>query len=95
MKFKIDENLPREAVGLFRGTGYEASSVLGQSMGGAPDPDVASVCRRERSVLLTLDVGFADIRTYPPEEHHGLIVLRSKRQDKAHVMGVIGRLRRS
>ncbi len=89
---KIDENLPREALELLGGAGYEASSVLGQSMGGAPDSDVASACRREQRALLTLDVDFADIRTYPPEEYHGLIVLRLKRQDKVHVVDVIKRL---
>lgn len=92
MKFKLDENLPREAAELFEGAGHEASSILGQGMGGAPDPDVALACQREQRALLTLDVDFADIRAHPPEEYHGLVVLRLKRQDKVHVMGVIGRL---
>lgn len=92
MKFKIDENLPWEAVELFGDAGYEASSVLGQSMGGASDPDVASECRREQRALLTLDVDLADIRTYTPEEYHGLIVLRLKQQDKVHVVDVMRRL---
>ena len=65
MKFKTDENLPEEAAELLRSAGHDASTVIGQSMGGAPDPDLASLCRREQCVLVTLDLGFADIRTYP------------------------------
>lgn len=41
---------------------------------------------RQQRTLLTLDVGFADIRTYPPDEYPGLIVLRLNRQDKPHVL---------
>jgi predicted nuclease of predicted toxin-antitoxin system len=92
MKFKTDENLPEEAAELLRSAGYDASTILEQSMGGELDPEVASVCRREQRTLVTLDLGFADIRTYPPEEYHGLIVLRLRRQDKAHVVGVIEQL---
>lgn len=40
---------------------------------------------------MTLDLDFADIRTYPPDEHPGLIVLRVFRQDKAHVIDVFRR----
>lgn len=72
--------------GLLRDARHEASTVLEQGMGGEPDPDVASVCQREQSTLVTLDLGFADIRTYPPEEYHGIIVFRLKRQDKMRVM---------
>ncbi len=92
MRFKIDENLPEEAAELLRDAGHDSSTILGQSMGGEPDPEVASVCRRERRALVTLDLGFANIRTYPPEEYHGLIVLRLKQQDKAHVVGVLEQL---
>lgn len=40
---------------------------------------------------MTLDLDFADIRTYPPDEHPGLIVLRLARQDKPHVVDVFRR----
>jgi hypothetical protein len=40
---------------------------------------------------VTLDLDFADIRTYPPDEHPGLIVLRLARQDKPHVLDVFRR----
>lgn len=92
MKFKTDENLPEEVAELLNSAGHDASTVPAQGMGGEPDPDLASVCRREQLTLVTLDLGFADIRTYPPEDYHGLIVLRLKQQDKAHVVEVLERL---
>lgn len=92
MKFKVDENLPEEAVRLLKEAGHDASTITAQGMAGDPDPDLASVCQREQRALVTLDLGFADIRTYPPNEYPGLIVLRLNRQDKPHVLTVLEQL---
>ena len=91
MRVKLDENLPVEAAELLREAGHDAVTVLEQGMGGEPDPNVAAVCQRERRALVTLDTDFADIRTYPPAEHPGLIVLRLRQQDKPHVLDVLRR----
>jgi predicted nuclease of predicted toxin-antitoxin system len=88
VKVKTDENLPEEIAESLRAAGHEASTILEQSMGGELDPDVASLCRREQRALITLDLGFADIRTYPPREYPSLIVLRPRRQRKLHVVSV-------
>ncbi len=82
MKFKIDENLPVEVAELLRQAGHGATTVLEQDLIGEADPNIASVCQREEKVLVTLDMDFADIRVYPPEQFSGLVVLRLKRQDK-------------
>ncbi len=41
---------------------------------------------------MTLDVGFADIRNYPPEQYPGLIVLRPNSQSRNHLVQTITRL---
>ena len=87
MRFKTDENLPLEAAQLLRRAGHDAITILDQQMGGDPDENVASACRREDRVLITLDLDFADLRTYPPESHPGVVVLRLRRQDKVHAVG--------
>jgi len=92
MKFKVDENLPVEAAELLRQEGHETLTVSEQALSGSPDADIASACRREGRDLVTLDKGFADIRLYPPEQFPGLIVLRLDRQDRQHVLAVLGRL---
>lgn len=91
MKFKTDENLPTEAADLLRSAGHDAVTVGEQRLGGAVDSTVGSVCQREGRVLVTLDLDFADIRTYPPSHYPGFVVLRLSRQDKAGVLRVIAR----
>ncbi|HLP57334.1 MAG TPA: DUF5615 family PIN-like protein [Candidatus Deferrimicrobium sp.] len=88
MKFKIDENLPVEIAELLRQKGYDATTVIEQYLGGENDPKIASICRAEKRVLITLDTDFSDIRTYPPGKFPGIVVLRLQRQDKFHVMNV-------
>jgi predicted nuclease of predicted toxin-antitoxin system len=93
-RFKIDENLPREAADVLREAGHDAMSVMDQQLGGRQDPDIAAVCRAEDRTLVTLDLDFADIRAYPPSEYAGIIVLRLARLDKRSVIAVLQRLTR-
>jgi len=44
--------------------GHDALSVTDQGLGGSSDPQVAAICKSEGRALVTLDVGFADIRAY-------------------------------
>lgn len=88
MKFKIDENLPVEFADMLAAAGHEASTTAAQGLKGAKDPPLMAVCQQEARVLVTLDVGFADVRAYPPGEHSGVIVLRVHHQDKPHLLGV-------
>ncbi len=92
MKFKIDENLPVEVAELLQQAGYDASTILDQHLGGEVDSEIGTICQREGRIIMTLDLDFADIRTYPPKDFAGLIVLRLKRQDKLHVLGIVERL---
>ena len=89
MKFKIDENLPVEAAAILQQAGHDAETVHSEKLTGTNDQNLSAVCQKEDRILITLDMGFADIRTYPPKEHPGFIVLRSKRQDKPYIVGVI------
>lgn len=95
LRFKIDENLPVEAAEILNRAGHDAISAFHQGLTGAADKSIAEVCQEEQRVLLTLDLDFADIRTYPPDLYAGLIVLRIKRQDKLAVMTVVERLVRA
>lgn len=76
MRFKTDENLHPDVAGFLRAKGHDALTVWDQGLRGRPDADIAEVCRSESRALVTLDVGFADIRAYPPQNYPGLIVLR-------------------
>ena len=91
MRFKVDENLPIEVAQLLREAGHDVYSVHEQGLVGAKDHVLAEVCQTETRARVTLDTHFADIRTYPPENYSGLIVLRLARQDKPHVLEVMRR----
>ena len=91
MKFKIDENLPVAIAEMLRSAGYDGLSVLEQDLGGSTDALLRTLCQRESRILVTLDMDFADIRTYPPGESPGLIVFRLSHQDKPHVLDVFAR----
>jgi predicted nuclease of predicted toxin-antitoxin system len=88
-RFKVDENLPVEAAEALRLAGYDAMTVLDQSLGGTLDGPLAIVCREEGRALVTLDLDFSNILTYPPADHPGIIVLRLTHQDKANVLSTL------
>jgi predicted nuclease of predicted toxin-antitoxin system len=92
MKFKIDENLPVEIAQLLQESGYDAATVLEQQLGGKPDGNIAQICQQEDRIIVTLDLDFADIRTYPPSEYAGMIVFRLSQQDKFHVLNICQRM---
>jgi predicted nuclease of predicted toxin-antitoxin system len=76
MRFKLDENIPREVEALFRSKGHDAETALSESLGGAADALLLAACVREKRVLVTLDLDFADIRLHPPQDYPGIWVLR-------------------
>jgi len=76
MKLKIDENLPSESLELLRVAGYDAITVVEEGLAGAEDAALAEVCKAEQRVFVTLDADFADIRSYPPKQFRGIVVLR-------------------
>ena len=92
MKFKFDENLPSDLGALLRADGHDAHSVLDENLRGAADPSLAKVCQDEQRILITLDLDFAHIENYPPQDYHGIIVLRLARQDRDTVLAMIPRI---
>jgi Domain of unknown function (DUF5615) len=75
MRFKTDENLPLALCEILRSAGHDAASVREQSLVGRPDTDIAAVCMAEKRAIVTLDLDFSDIRTYPPGSYAGIVVL--------------------
>jgi predicted nuclease of predicted toxin-antitoxin system len=92
VRFKIDQNLPVEIADALRAAGHEADTVYEEQLAGTLDPVLGEIVRREQRALVTLDLGFGDIRTYPPAEYYGLIVLRPSKQDKPKVLEVFARV---
>lgn len=92
MLFKIDENLPVEIADMLVKAGHDAKTVNEQQMTGVKDLVLSEACRREQRVLITLDMDFADIKAYPPDEMSGIIVLRVRSHSKKYIMEVLSRV---
>lgn len=92
MKFKIDQNLPAEYAALLREAGFEADTVQDEGLGGADDSVISERARADGRALVSLDAGFADIRAFPPQENSGIVVLRTKAQDKMTLISIVRRL---
>ena len=92
MRFKVDENLPVQCIDQLRNAGHDALSVHDQGLSGAADPRIAEVSANEERVLVSLDLDFADIRTYPPSGSAGIMVFRLRSQDAATLQRVLARV---
>ena len=86
MRVKLDENLPIQLKRIFTESGHDAATVVDEGIGGATDAEVASACLVEDRVLVTQDLDFANIRTYPPSLYPGIIVIRLGSQSRDSIL---------
>lgn len=80
MKVKLDENVTAAAKRLFETHGHQCDTVADEELTGAPDAKLIDICRSEQRTLITFDLGFGDVRIYPPAEHAGIVLLRLRDQ---------------
>jgi predicted nuclease of predicted toxin-antitoxin system len=76
MRFLVDEDLPTAVVGLLIERGHEAQNVRSIGLAGKNDREVFNAAQSRAAVLLTADVAFGNVRTYPPAHHGGVVLLR-------------------
>ena len=92
IRLKLDENLPVSAAEILRAAGHDATTAAAEGLAGEPDRVIAAACREERRALVTLDQGLGNIRSYPPREYAGIIVLRPREQGLDSVLAMPRRL---
>ena len=88
-RFKVDENLPREAQALLLDSGHDAQTVHEERLVGNPDTKIFDVCLNEDRILVALDLDLSDIRQYPPSSHRGIWVLRPETQSIKNTLSVL------
>lgn len=86
MKIKVDENLPVSVADDLRALGHDADTVDDERLSGSDDPTVIAQATAAGRALLTLDKGLADVRTYPPSQYAGVILLRPKTTGRGAVV---------
>lgn len=73
--FIVDENTSRTLVPALRAAAYKAEHVYDAGLQGHLDADVYAYAQAHKQTIITIDLDFANIITYPPP-HCGIIVLR-------------------
>ena len=79
MKFKLDENFGNRTEKLFAAAGHDVRTIRQQALQGCSDDHLCNVCCSEKRCLVTLDLDFADVTRFPPEEANGMVVIRIPR----------------
>jgi predicted nuclease of predicted toxin-antitoxin system len=68
LKAKIDEDLPISIAQMFRDAGHDAATVGEQGFSGYADDRVWDEIQKEGRIILTADIGVADVRRHPPRD---------------------------
>jgi predicted nuclease of predicted toxin-antitoxin system len=76
MRFLVDANLPRSTLAAFARSGHQASHVNDVGLKDARDELIAQRARETQAAIVTRDLDFSDIRTYPPADYAGIVVMR-------------------
>lgn len=73
MRLKLDENLPARLVPILVELGHDVDTVVREGLKGAKDDDLWPAVQKAERFLITKDLGFSDVRRYPPghpPRHH-------------------------
>lgn len=75
-RFLIDEDCPLSLENLLNGKGYDTIHVKTSGLSGTKDPELFVFAQKEQRIIISRDLGWVNIKTYPPNTHCGLVVLR-------------------
>ncbi len=76
MKFLLDANIPYSALGVFKEHNLEAIHARDANLTRASDKEVMVFTIKNKIILVTKDLGFANITIFPIDMHYGIVVLR-------------------
>lgn len=83
MRFFLDENFPKAAVGLLEDMGREVFDLRGSGREGLPDPDIFAEAQRCAAVFLTTDRDFFHTIPHLHEKHAGIIVIALRQPNRS------------
>ncbi|TYQ30160.1 DUF5615 family PIN-like protein [Pseudanabaena sp. UWO310] len=76
VRFLIDEDCPLSLEILLNSKGHDTIHVKTSGLSGTKDPELFVFAQQEQRIIISRDLGWANIKTYPPDTHCGLVVLR-------------------
>jgi predicted nuclease of predicted toxin-antitoxin system len=92
VRIKLDENLPESAQSALADAGHDTDTAHAEGLDGADDPEVLAGAAADGRLLITLDRGLGDIRTYPPGSHGGVLVIRLDHQSPREIRRAVDRI---
>jgi len=75
-RFLIDEDCPLSLEPLLNNKSYDTVHVKTSGLSGTKDPELFIFAQKEQRIIISRDLGWANIKIYPPSTHCGLIILR-------------------
>ena len=75
-----DECVSRVTSDTLRQAGFDVTTAEGSGLSSASDSAIFARCVSEGRILITEDTDFGNITLFPPEKHHGIVLLRSRRK---------------
>ncbi len=78
VKLKLDENLAERHRIRLESANHDVTTVVQQGFRGVSDVDLFELCKNEQRAVVTLDMDFSNVLTFPPKETAGVIVLRGR-----------------
>lgn len=76
LRFLTDEDVPRSTARILREAGFDAVDTRDVGLRGKSDAEVFAYAQQENRLLITCDLGFANILSFPPSQHQGILVVR-------------------
>jgi len=76
LKILIDADMPRAVKNVLSELNIDAVDVRDIGLGDASDKEIFEYAQRNKRILISRDLGFADISKYPLGSHYGIVVFR-------------------
>jgi predicted nuclease of predicted toxin-antitoxin system len=75
LKFLVDEDMPRSTTRVLKDKGFEVLDVRDCGLRGKSDEEVFKFAKIEDAVIVTGDLGFGNILTFPLGSHPGIFIV--------------------
>ena len=76
MKFFLDANIPHSVLKVFEELEMKAEHARDAGLSNATDKEIFEYAVKNRRILVTKDLEFANITTFPAGSHHGIVIMR-------------------
>ena len=90
MKFLLDANISHETANFLRQFNFDVKSLIEANLSHLTDAEVVELAKKEKRIIITFDLDFAEIFYFLEQKHFGVIILRLKDQRVESVNQVLG-----